>query len=222
MQFCFDDNDFRQYLSTFMKSKIITTLSVATLALTFSACGDSSKYVTVNNGAANSANKSNTAVANTTPANTASTTNAAAPAVDGDVLKIDEAGIMMTVPKGMKYSKDGEDTIVKTEDEGVDTRFTVPKGDDYNKAIDAAVAEIDEYISDVKVEEKGKKSTQNGMDVTSMSGTGKASNGEQVQWQLAILDAPKKPVIALTYAEAASLEKHQADLGKFFASIKKQ
>ena len=41
--------------------------------------------------------------------------NANTTAADGDVLKIDEAGIIMTVPKGFKFSKDGEDTIVQSD-----------------------------------------------------------------------------------------------------------
>ena len=58
----------------------------------------------------------------------------------------------MTVPKGFKHSKDGEDIIVKTEDEGVDIRFTVPKDGDYNKALVDAATEVDDYLKDVKVE----------------------------------------------------------------------
>jgi hypothetical protein len=57
---------------------LLSTLSVATLAFTFSAC-DTSKYVTVNNGTTNNANKPNTAVVinsnQTTVSNTAPVSN---------------------------------------------------------------------------------------------------------------------------------------------------
>ena len=109
----------------------------------FSAC-DTSKYVTVNT-SSNTGNKSNTAVvtnANSTTtstsasnpaANTTSSANTAA-STDGQTLNMDEAGVAMTVPKGMNFSKEGQDTIVKTEDEGVDTRFRVLSEDNIDKS----------------------------------------------------------------------------------------
>ncbi len=147
--------------------------------------------------------------------------NAPASTADGDVVKIDEAGVMMTVPKGFKHSKDGEDIIVQTEDEGVDIRFTVPKDGDYEKAIVAAATEIDDYLKDVKIEDKGSKINVNGMEATTMSGTA-TNEGEAVMWDLTIIKAPKKPVLANIYAEKSSMEKHGADVKKFLESVKKQ
>ena len=135
-------------------------------------------------------------------------------------MKIDEAGIMMVVPKGFKFSKDGEDTIVQTEDEGVDIRFTVPKDGDYDKVVSSAADEIDSYLKDIKIEDKGSKVDVNGMEGTSMSGTAK-NDGEDVMWDLTIIKAPKKPVLANIYAEKASMEKHGADVKKFLESVKK-
>jgi hypothetical protein len=98
---------------------------------------------------------------------------------------------MMTVPKGMSFSKEGGDTIVKTEDEGVDTRFTVLSEENMDKAFEMASKEIDEYITDAKIESKEpKKSMQNGLEINSWNGTGKASNGDSVQFQLAIISIP--------------------------------
>ena len=206
-----------------MKIKIIATMGVASLAMIISACGGSSNTA---NKPANAANTANTANANK-PANantavvTNTTANAAAPAADGDVVKIDEAGVMMTIPKGFKHSKDGEDVIVMTEDEGVDIRFTVPKDGDYEKAIVDAATEIDDYLKDVKIEDKGSKTNVAGMEATSMSGTA-TNDGEPVAWNLTIINAPKKPVLANIYAEKTSLEKHAADVKKFLESVKKQ
>lgn len=210
-----------------MKIKLISTVGVASLALVFSACSASVTTNTTTN-SANTANKpanpaANTAntAANTANANTAANSTAAAPATDGDVIKIDEAGVMMTVPKGFKHSKDGEDIIVKTEDEGVDIRFTVPKDGDYEKIITVAAEEMDNYLKDVKVVDKGSKVDVNGMEGTSLSGTA-TNEGEPVNWDLTIINAPKKPVLVNIYAEKTSIEKHGADVKKFLESVKKQ
>ncbi len=55
-----------------------------------------------------------------------------------------------------------------------------------------------------------------------MSGTAKDSDGDQVDWDLTIINAPKKPVLATIYAEKASMEKHSADVLSFLKSVKKQ
>jgi len=128
---------------------------------------------------------------------------------------------MMTVPKGFKFSKDGEDTIVKTEDEGVDIRFTVPKDGDYEKAMGDAGTEIDDYLDDVKIEKKDVKTVVDGMEATTLSGTAKNA-GESLVWNLTIIKTPKKPVIVNIYAEKASLDKNGAAVKAFFESIKKQ
>ncbi len=201
-----------------MTNKIILTLSVAATAALFSACGAPAANTTNSN--ANKTATNTNAAANTANTNTAAANTATAPATDGQVIKLEEAGIMMTVPKGFKFSKDGEDTIVQTEDEGVDIRFTVPKDGDYDKIIAAAAEEIDSYLNDVKVVDKGSKIMVDGMEGTSLSGTAK-NEGEDVSWDLTVIKAPKKPVLANIYAAKSSMEKHGADVKKFFASIKK-
>ena len=216
-----------------MKLKVILTLGAAALA--FSACSAT--------GTANIANKTGNAVnvaanstgnAVNTMANTASNVmnsnsnsnssvnSTAATTTTGDVVKIDEAGIMMTVPKGFKYSKDGEDTVVKTEDEGVEVRFTVPKDGDYEKAVSAAATELDSYLDDVKITKNGEKVTIDGMEATSIHGTAKDANKEDVEFDLTVIKAPKKPVLATIYAEKASMDKEGANVQKFLQSVKKQ
>ncbi len=202
-----------------MTNKIILTLSVAATAALFSACGAPAANTTTNTNANKTAMNTNVA-ANTANANTAAANTATAPAADGQVIKLEEAGIMMTVPKGFKFSKDGEDTIVKTEDEGVDIRFTVPKDGDYDKIIAAAAEEIDSYLKDVKVVDKGSKVMVDGMEGTSLSGTAK-NEGEDVEWDLTVIKAPKKTVLANIYAEKSSMEKHGEAVKAFLASVKK-
>lgn len=198
------------------------------LAMIFSACGGATTANVANktgnavNMTANTVSNVSNSVSNavTTNANTMSNANTMA-AADGQVIKIDEAGIMMTVPKGFKFSKDGDDTIIKSEDEGVDIRFSVPNDGDYNKVVTDAAKEIDDYLDDVKVIDKGSKIDVNGMEGTSMSGTAK-NEGEDVNWDLTIINAPKKPVLANIYAEKSSMQKYQSDVKAFFKSVKKQ
>jgi hypothetical protein len=102
--------------------QFILTLVIAIVVSAIAACGGAATNTNTNKPAATNANVNKPAA----PANT-NTEKAA----EGDTLKIDEAGIQMTVPKGFKFEKDGEDTIVSTEDEGVAVRFHVPKDGDY-------------------------------------------------------------------------------------------
>lgn len=201
-----------------MRTNIILTLCVAATAALFSACGAPAANTT--NANAKPANAAANTASNTAANTNAAANTAAAPAADGSVIKIEEAGIMMTVPKGFKVSKDGEDTIVKTEDEGVDIRFTVPKDGDYDKMIADAAKEIDSYLDDVKVIDKGSKITVDGMDGTTLSGTAK-NEGEIVSWDLTVIKAPKKAVLVNIYAEKSSMEKHGVAVKAFFASVKK-
>lgn len=194
--------------------QFILTLVIAVVAIAIVACG----------GATTNTNTTKPANANTNkPAVTNTNTEKAAAPADGDVVKIDEAGIQMTVPKGFKFEKDGEDTVVSTEDEGVAVRFHVPKDGDYDKARVDAAKNIDEYVTDVKIEQKDKKDTINGMEALVYSGTGKdKENGKEVNWDLTLLKTDKKPILAIIYAEKPSMEKHAAALKTFFDSVKKQ
>lgn len=205
-----------------MNIKLLTITALSASAVLMSACTAS---VTTNMNTAKPATNAAPAANTTTPAaNTnaapAANSTATAPAASGSVIKIEDGGIQFTAPKGFKISKDGEDTAVTTEDEGVETRFSVPESGDYEMAVKDAAKELDEYISDVKMgkEETG---TVDGMELTSIKGSGKDSDGKEVQFALQILKTPKKPVLIITYAEAASLTKHAADLDGFYKSIKK-
>jgi len=209
-----------------MNFKLLVTMSVASLALAgCSATVTTNTTANVANKTANAANTVANAAGNTvnavSNANTTNSNSNSMAVVDGDTIRIDEAGIMMTVPKGFKHSKDGEDIIVKTEDEGVDIRFTVPKDGDYNKALVDAATEVDDYLKDVKIEDKGSKTTVNGMEATTMGGTA-TNEGEPVMWNLTVINAPKKPVLANIYAEKTSMEKHGPEVKKFLESVKKQ
>jgi hypothetical protein len=202
-----------------MKTNIIIAVCIAATATLFSACGAPAANTSNANkpANANTTSNANSAAANT---NAAASNTATAPATDGQVIKIEEAGIQFTVPKGYKFSKDGEDTVVKSDDEGIDIRFTVPKDGDYETVVADAAKEIDDYLDDVKVVNKGSKGSQDGMDTTSLSGTAK-NEGEEVGWELTIVKGPKKAVLVNIYAAKSSLEKDAAKVKDFFTSIKK-
>jgi hypothetical protein len=216
-----------------MNIKLLTLTAVSASAVLFSACSGSASIstnalknantntaVVVNNNAVTTTN-SNTA--NTNAANTSATSNstAAAPATDGSTIKIEEAGIQFNVPKGFKMSKEGGETVVSTDDSAVETRFSVPAGDDYEAAVKDAAKELDSYLDDVKMSGEPSKGTVDGMTLTSLKGTGKDSDGKAVHFALQILDSPKKPVLINTYAEEAGLEKYSKELDGFYKSIKK-
>lgn len=195
-----------------MKNITLITAVAATAAL-FSACGGAANTNT------NTAKPASPAAAS--PAKSAEpATKADAPAADGQVIKIEEAGIQVTVPKGFKFSKDGEDTIVMSEDEGIDFRFSVPADGDYETAIKTAATEIDDYLKDVKVDKTGDKRDVNGMEATSMNGTA-TNEGENVAWNLTIIKAPKKPVLVNIYAAQSSIEKYAKETVAMMGSIKK-
>lgn len=205
-----------------MRTKFFVTLSIAAVAAFFMACGGAATN-TSNANANKPANTNSNTASNANAANTnsnAASNTAAAPATDGQVIKIEEAGIQMTVPKGFKFSKDGEDTVVKSEDEGVDIRFTVPKDGDYDAVVKDAAKEIDSYLDDVKITNQAEKEDVNGMEASTLSGTAK-NKGAEILWNLSIIKAPKKPVLVNIYADKASVEKEAKAVEAFLKSVKK-
>ena len=196
-----------------MRTNVIITLCVAATAALFSACGAPAANNTAK--PANAAPATATTASPVTPA-----TKADAPATDGQVIKIEEAGIQVTAPKGWKFEKDGGDTIIKSEDEGIDFRFSVPADGDYEAALKNAATEIDDYLKDVKVDKTGDKRTVGGMEATSMNGTAK-NEGEDVAWNLTIINAPKKPVLVNIYAAKSSIDKYAKETVALMESIKK-
>ena len=82
---------------------------------------------------------------------------------------------------------------------------------------------MDSYLDDVKITKNGEKITIDGMEATSIHGTAKDSDKEDVEFDLTVIKAPKKPVLATIYAEKASMDKEAArNVQKFLQSVKKQ
>ena len=209
--------------------KLKATILIGAAAFAFSACGTSTN-VAVNTG--NAANKSNTAVVTNTVTNAANTSamntnsamsNTSSSAATGDTIKIDEAGIQISAPKGFKISKDGETTNLISPDDAFEVYFHVPADGDYDKALTEVTGEIDDYIKDVKVTGNGEDGSFDGMPAKMFSGTGVDKEDNQpVDWELIIVKAPKKPVLIVSYADKGSYEKYESQITEIGKSIKKQ
>ena len=212
-----------------MKLKVISTLGVASLAFAFSACGGAATNTNLANKAANATNTvANTAgnatntVVNAVAPNTASNVNSTA-ATTGDMITIESAGIQVAAPKGFKIEKDGETTNLISPDDAFEVYFHVPKDGDYNKALDEVGTEIDDYLKDVKVVSKGEKGNFGGMDATMFDGTGvNKEDNKPVSWELIVLNAPKKPVLIVSYGDEATNAKYAKEIDEIAKSIKKQ
>ncbi|HMT08500.1 MAG TPA: hypothetical protein PKA82_10885 [Pyrinomonadaceae bacterium] len=187
--------------------------AVAIFAAFISACG----------GAANTNNAAKPASpAAASPAKSAEpATKADAPAsADGQVIKIDEAGIQVTAPKGWKFEKDGEDTVIKSADEEIDFRFSVPADGDYEAAVKGAAKELDSYLKNVKIDNPGSETKVDGMDARGMAGNAKKKGGDGAGEPTRI-KSPKKPVFVKNFTNKNALQKHEKETKALLESVKK-
>lgn len=142
--------------------------------------------------------------------------------LEGEPLKVEEAGLQLIVPKPFKASKDGEETVLKRTDGGVEMRVTTHKDVKYETVRANATKEMAGYLTDVKVNTTAKERSFNDMAVTEMTGTGKTKDGKSVTWNAWAFNAPKSPVMVTIYGEKENFEKSQTDIKRFLDSIKKQ
>lgn len=146
----------------------------------------------------------------------------AAPAVitqDAQVFTHSDAGLQFTLPKGWKATPDGAVITVGPADESVQMVFWVPEQETFDAAVKELETELGKTIKNVKVTDKGKTDTHNGMPHYSESGTGEV-DGVTIEWSVDVL-AAKKPVIILTFAAPQIFEKHADAFVKLIQSIKK-
>jgi len=191
-----------------MKLNAIILLSAAALSLGSIGCG--SPAATTSN-AARPASTPDSVTADLVKANK----------IEGDVVQIEDAGLQVLVAKGMKQAKDGQDTVVKTSDGGVDIRLTTPKEGTFDAVVANAPKQIGTYLKDVKVNAQADNRTLNGMKTSELTGTGKTANGKTVQWNMTVVDGPKRPTIVNIYADKENIAKAQSDIKVFLDNIKK-
>jgi predicted Zn-dependent protease len=176
-------------------------------------------------------NSSNTVNANvktsssSTPATTTTTpttttndsTNSSSDA--GEVFTHQEGGIQFTAPAGWKSKKENEALTVGTSDDTLSVVFWVPKGDDFNKAVEDLRGQLESVIKNSKLTSPGQESMHNGMKAYTASGTGEVDN-EQIVWEVDILQA-KKPVFVVSFAAPAQFTKHEDEYKQLLSSIKR-
>ena len=171
----------------------------------------------------NSSNTSNsntkTATSSTPATTTPTTTSADSPSTEGEVFTHQEGGLQFTAPANWKSKKDEDALTVMTADDTLSVVFWVPKGDDFNQAVDDLSKQLDSVIKNSKLTSPGQETMHNGMKAYTASGTGEVE-GEQIVWEVDILQA-KKPVFVVSFAAPAQFSKHASEYKQLLASIKK-
>ncbi len=174
-------------------------------------------------------NSSNTVNANaktsssSTPATTTTPTtandSASSSSNGGEVFTHQEGGIQFTAPANWKSKKEEDALTVMTSDDTLSVVFWVPKGDDFNQAVDDLSKQLDSVIKNSKLTSPGQETMHNGMKAYTASGTGEVDN-EQIVWEVDILQA-KKPVFVVSFAAPAQFTKHESEYKQLLSSIKK-
>lgn len=169
----------------------------------------------------NSSNTSSTnSKASSSPTATTNASSATGSSSDaGQTYTHAEGGIQFTAPAGWKAKNEGETMTIATQDDTLSVVFWVPKGDDFEAAVDTLGDELEKVIKNSKTTSPGKTSTHNGMQAYTAAGTGEVDN-EQIVWEVDMLKA-KKPVVMLSFAAPAQFEKHERAYKQLVDSIKK-
>jgi predicted Zn-dependent protease len=138
---------------------------------------------------------------------------------EGEVFTHQEGGIQFTAPANWKSKNQADAMTVTSQDDALSVVFWVPKGDDFNKAVDDLGDQLEKVIKNSKITSPGETTVHNGMKAYTASGTGEVE-GEQIVWEVDILQA-KKPVFVVSFASPAQFTKHEAEYKQLLASIKK-
>ncbi|HKQ53140.1 MAG TPA: hypothetical protein VJT74_12275 [Pyrinomonadaceae bacterium] len=151
-----------------------------------------------------------------TPAGSTAETSSSSGA--GETFTHPDAGVQFTLPAGWTSKADGEKIIATSEHEAVSVVLWVPRGDDFDKATDELMQQLDNVIKNPQITSPGKESTHNGMRAYTAGGNGEV-NGRPILWEVDILQA-KKPFFVVTFASPDMFRMHQADYQQLLASLK--
>jgi predicted Zn-dependent protease len=172
-----------------------------------------------NTGNANTkVSSSSTPATTTTPTTTNSSASSSSPS-EGEVFTHQEGGIQFTAPANWQAKKEEETMTLFAPHNALSVVFWVPKGDDFNKAVEDLDKQLASVIKNSKVTSPGQETTHNGMDAYTASGTGEVDN-EQIVWEVDILKA-KKPVFVVSFAAPAQFTQHADEYKQLLASIKR-
>ena len=185
-------------------------IAFALLVLAVAACGKSS-----NDNSSNSSNNNNSSNSN----NSSSSSKTAPSETNSEgVFHDDNAGIRLQAPKGWKTRLDGEQLTITAPDGSMTMVFWVPEG-----SFDSAIKDLDRQLSRkikrMKTTTNGSESSTNGMPIYTIAGTGEV-DGNDIEWSVDLIKAPKKPTIVLTFAQPGAWDKYSDDIKEFVASIK--
>ncbi len=160
-----------------------------------------------------------TATTTTTAPPTTANSSASSTANAGELFTHQEGGIQFTAPANWKSKNEDETMTVAPADNSLSVVFWVPKGDDFDKAVDDLGTQLETVIKNSKITSPGQESMHNGMKAYTASGTGEVDN-QQIVWEVDILQA-KKPVFIVSFAAPAQFAKHEDEYKQLLASIKK-
>jgi hypothetical protein len=188
-------------------------IALGLLIIVVAACGGSNN----NNSNSNNSNNSNKTNSNDSNSNKVSKDAPTETNSEG-VFHDDNAGIRLQAPKGWKTRLDGEQLIISAPDNSMTMVFWVPEG-----SFDSAIKDLDHQLSRkikrMKTTTNGSESSTNGMPIYSVAGTGEV-DGNDIQWSVDIIKAPKKPTIVLSMAQPGAWDKYSSEIKEFVASIK--
>jgi outer membrane lipoprotein-sorting protein len=187
-------------------------LAFALLVLVVAGCGSSS------NNNSNSSNSSNSNSSNNGSSNNSANTSSTEDKDTKGVFHDDKAGIRLQAPEGWTTKLNGEQLTMSPPDDSMKIITWVPEGD-FQEAIKDLEKKLSERIQRMKTNKDGSESSINGMPTYTIAGTGQI-DGEDIEWSVDIIKAPKKPVIVLSFAKQGAWEKHQDDIKQLVASIK--
>ena len=196
-------------------------IAFVVLVLVVAACSSSSN----NNNSSNSSNNNNSSNSsnnnnsnNNNSSNSNSSKSKDAPADSEGVFHDDNAGIRLQAPKGWKTRLDGEQLVITAPDNSMTMVFWVPEGS-FQSAIKDLDRQLSRKIKRMKTTTNGSESSTNGMPIYTVAGTGEV-DGNDIEWSVDIIKAPKKPTIVLTIAQPGAWDRHADDIKEFVASIK--
>lgn len=149
---------------------------------------------------------------------TGSTAETSSPSGAGEIFRHPDAGVQFTLPAGWTTKGEGEKIIATSEHEAISVVLWVPRGDDFDKATDELMQQLDNVIKNPQITSPGKESTHNGMRAYTAAGTGQV-NGENILWEVDVLQA-KKPFFIVTFASPDMFKMHQGDYQQLLASLK--
>jgi outer membrane lipoprotein-sorting protein len=191
-------------------------IAFAVLVLVVAGCSNSSN----NNNSSNSSNNNSSNNNDSSNSNSTNSSNSSkdAPADSEGVFHDDNAGIRLQAPKGWKTKLDGEQLVITAPDNSMTMVFWVPEGS-FESAIKDLDRQLSRKIKRMKTTTNGSESSTNGMPIYTVAGTGEV-DGNNIEWSVDIIKAPKKPTIVLSVAQPGAWDKYSAEIKEFVASIK--